>query len=108
MANLTDNLQPENKETMNNTLSPTVDAFAHLHVHTQYSLLDGAIRIDALLDRTLDFGMNAVAITDHGTMFGTLEFYEKRSKPVSSRLSDANATWRPDVLLTKSMKKTVS
>ena len=65
---------------MNNTLSPTATAFAHLHVHTQYSLLDGAIRIDALLDRTRDFGMNAVAITDHGTMFGVLEFYEKALK----------------------------
>ena len=93
---------------MNNTLSPATSAFAHIHVHTQYSLLYGAIRIDALLDRTLDFGMNAVAMTDHGTMFGTLEFYEKRSKPVSNRLSDANAIWRPGVLPTKSMKKTVS
>ena len=51
--------------------------FAHLHVHTQYSLLDGAIRIDALMKRCLDLGMDSVAITDHGTMFGTLEFYEK-------------------------------
>jgi len=51
--------------------------FVHLHVHTQYSLLDGAIRIDALLQRTIDFGMDAVAITDHGTMFGVMEFFEK-------------------------------
>ncbi|MEW5908824.1 MAG: DNA polymerase III subunit alpha [Thermodesulfobacteriota bacterium] len=51
--------------------------FVHLHVHTQYSLLDGAIRIDALIKRCLDFGMHSVAITDHGTMFGVLEFYEK-------------------------------
>ncbi|MFH2219413.1 MAG: DNA polymerase III subunit alpha [Pseudomonadota bacterium] len=54
--------------------------FVHLHVHTQYSLLDGAIRIGALLGRAADFGMNAVAITDHGTMFGAMEFYEKASK----------------------------
>lgn len=51
--------------------------FAHLHVHTQYSLLDGAIRIDALMKRCLGLGMDSVAITDHGTMFGILEFYEK-------------------------------
>lgn len=54
--------------------------FVHLHVHTQYSLLDGAIRIDALLNRAKDFDMDAVAITDHGTMFGVLEFYEKTAK----------------------------
>ncbi len=54
--------------------------FVHLHVHTQYSLLDGAIRIDALIDRIKELGMNAVAITDHGTMFGVIEFYEKALK----------------------------
>jgi DNA polymerase III subunit alpha len=51
--------------------------FVHLHVHTQYSLLDGAIRIDRLLKRVADFEMDAVAITDHGTMFGALTFYEQ-------------------------------
>jgi len=54
--------------------------FVHLHVHTQYSLLDGAIRIDALLDKCVALGMPAVAITDHGTMFGAVEFYEKALK----------------------------
>ncbi|NJL59700.1 MAG: DNA polymerase III subunit alpha, partial [Desulfobacteraceae bacterium] len=54
--------------------------FVHLHIHTQYSLLDGAIRIDPLLKRAKEFGMESVAITDHGTMFGTLEFYEKAVK----------------------------
>lgn len=51
--------------------------FTHLHVHTQYSLLDGAIRIDDLLDKCKEFEMDSVAITDHGTMFGALEFYKK-------------------------------
>jgi DNA polymerase-3 subunit alpha len=51
--------------------------FVHLHVHTQYSLLDGAIRIDNLLQRVSDFGMHSVATTDHGTMFGAVEFYDK-------------------------------
>ena len=54
--------------------------FVHLHVHTQYSLLDGAIRLDAILKRAAEFNMEAVAITDHGTMFGTVEFYEKAKK----------------------------
>ncbi|MBW2108275.1 MAG: PHP domain-containing protein, partial [Deltaproteobacteria bacterium] len=51
--------------------------FIHLHVHTQYSLLDGAIRIDPLLERAAVFQMNALAITDHGSMYGVIEFYEK-------------------------------
>jgi len=58
-------------------MTETTPHFVHLHVHTQYSLLDGAIRINALLKRVTDFGMDAVAITDHGTMFGAMEFYEK-------------------------------
>jgi DNA polymerase III subunit alpha len=58
----------------------TPSEFVHLHVHTQYSLLDGAIRIDPLLDRVAALGMASVAITDHGTMFGVVEFYEKAVK----------------------------
>jgi DNA polymerase-3 subunit alpha len=54
--------------------------FVHLHVHTQYSLLDGAIRIDDLVRRTAEYGMTAVANTDHGTLFGAVEFYEKATK----------------------------
>ncbi|MEW6672349.1 MAG: DNA polymerase III subunit alpha [Thermodesulfobacteriota bacterium] len=54
--------------------------FIHLHVHTQYSLLDGAIRIEPLLKQVKDFGMDSVAITDHGTMFGAVEFYEASQK----------------------------
>ena len=58
----------------------TVPDFVHLHVHTQYSLLDGAIRIDDLLKRSGEFGMHSVAVTDHGTMFGAVDFYEKAVK----------------------------
>ena len=54
--------------------------FVHLHVHTEYSLLDGAIRIDSLMQRAKEDGMTAVAITDHGTMFGVVDFYEKALK----------------------------
>lgn len=51
--------------------------FVHLHVHTEYSLLDGAARIDPLLDRIQSLGQKAVAITDHGVMYGAAEFYQK-------------------------------
>lgn len=62
-------------------MTPMSDSeFIHLHVHTQYSLLDGAIRIDPLLDRAKTFRMNALAMTDHGSMYGVLEFYEKAYK----------------------------
>ena len=59
-------------------MTETVPDFVHLHVHTQYSLLDGAIRIDDLLIRTMDFGMHSLAITDHGTMFGAVEYMAVR------------------------------
>ncbi len=54
--------------------------FVHLHVHTEYSLLDGAARIDKLLDRAADLGQKAIAITDHGVMYGVAEFYQKALK----------------------------
>ncbi len=54
-------------------------SFVHLHVHTQYSLLDGANKIDALVAKVKSQGMPAVAITDHGDMFGAIEFYRKAS-----------------------------
>ena len=49
--------------------------FVHLHVHTEYSLLDGANKCSALAAKTAEMGMNSVAITDHGVMFGCVEFY---------------------------------
>jgi len=54
--------------------------FIHLHVHTQYSLLDASIRIQDLLDKCKEYGMTSVAITDHGSMHGALEFYVKAKK----------------------------
>lgn len=57
-------------------MSDLASGFVHLHVHTQYSLLDGALRIESMLKRADEYGMKAVAITDHGTMFGVMEFYE--------------------------------
>ena len=54
--------------------------FVHLHCHTEYSLLDGAIRIDDLCAKAKDFGMPAVAITDHGNLYGALNFYTTAKK----------------------------
>ena len=52
-------------------------AFAHLHVHTEYSLLDGASRVKELIRRTKELGMDSVAITDHGVMYGVVRFYKE-------------------------------
>jgi DNA polymerase-3 subunit alpha len=56
------------------------DSFVHLHLHTEYSLLDGAIRIPELIRKAVEFGMPAVAITDHGNMYGAVEFYQAAQK----------------------------
>ena len=51
-------------------------SFVHLHVHTEYSLLDGACRIDGMMDRVKELGQSAIAITDHGVMYGCIDFYK--------------------------------
>ncbi len=60
--------------------------FVHLHFHTAYSLLDGLCQIEATMDRALELGMGAVAMTDHGVMYGAIEFYKtakaKGVKPI--------------------------
>src|SRR6187200_1229614 len=54
-----------------------VDGFVHLHVHTEYSMLDGATRVTDLMAETARMGMPAVAMTDHGQVFGAYDFYKK-------------------------------
>ena len=54
--------------------------FVHLHVHTEYSLLDGAAQIDALVKKAKELGMKALAITDHGNMYGVIPFYKACKK----------------------------
>ncbi len=54
--------------------------FVHLHVHTEYSLLDGACRIEPLISAAKDLGQKAIAITDHGVMFGAIAFYKEAKK----------------------------
>jgi DNA polymerase III subunit alpha len=93
-----------------------VSEFVHLHVHTEYSLLDGMIRIKDLVDRTEKFQMPAVAMTDHGNMFGAVQFYtEARKKGIKPIIGcevyvapngrkDRDAVGNHLVLLCKNMK----
>ena len=55
-------------------------SFVHLHLHTEYSLLDGAIRIDEVVKKAKEYNMPAIAITDHGNMFGAIEMYKECKK----------------------------
>ena len=57
-----------------------MENFAHLHVHTEYSLLDGACRIPALVARAKELGQQWLAITDHGVMYGVIDFYKECKK----------------------------
>ncbi len=52
-------------------------SFVHLHVHSEYSLLDGACRIGSMMDRVKELGQDAIALTDHGVMYGCIDFYKK-------------------------------
>lgn len=54
--------------------------FVHLHLHSMYSLLDGAIRVKQLVDKACEYGMSAVALTDHGNMFGAVDFFQEAEK----------------------------
>ncbi len=54
--------------------------FTHLHVHTEFSLLDGACRIEQLVLRAKELGMTSLAITDHGNMYGAVDFYKACKK----------------------------
>ena len=58
----------------------TTRDFVHLHLHSQYSLLDGAIKLDPLFARAKELGMPAVGLTDHGNLFGAVEFHEAAAK----------------------------
>jgi len=51
--------------------------FTHLHLHSEYSLLDGLPKIEAILDKAKELNQEAVALTDHGVLYGAVEFYKK-------------------------------
>jgi DNA polymerase-3 subunit alpha len=56
------------------------DSFVHLHLHTEYSLLDGALRMKELMSKAAEFNMPAIAITDHGNLYGAIEFYQEAKR----------------------------
>ena len=58
----------------------TKENFVHLHLHTEYSLLDGAARISKVVKRAKEFNMPAIAMTDHGNMFGAISFFDECEK----------------------------
>ena len=64
--------------------------FVHLHVHTEYSLLDGACRIDGIMERVKELGQTAVAITDHGVMYGAVAFFKEAEKQETLNAADRN------------------
>src|SRR3954462_2885187 len=84
--------------------------FVHLHLHTEYSLLDGACRLDRLMDRAHELKVSALSLTDHGVMYGAIDFYQagrtKVMKPIigcevyvapGSRLEKKSSTGGKDV-----------
>ncbi len=68
------------KKKENKSIKKDQSPFVHLHIHTEFSLLDGAIRINRMLKKAASLGMESVAITDHGNMFGAVEFYSQAIK----------------------------
>ena len=77
-------------------------AFTHLHVHTEYSLLDGSNKITEYVKRVKELGMNSAAITDHGVMYGVIDFYKEATAAGSIPSSAARSMWRPGPGLTGS------
>ena len=78
------------------------DSFVHLHLHTEYSLLDGAIRIPDLMKKVVDYGMPAVAMTDHGNMFGAIEFYQAAEKAGVKPIIGCEVYMAPGSMIDKS------
>ena len=78
-------------------MSASDQPFVHLHVHSQYSLLDGANRVDRLVARTKELGMDAIAVTDHGNLFGALDFYQKARAAEVKPILGIEAYVAPDV-----------
>ena len=75
--------------------------FTHLHVHTEYSLLDGSNKIKEYVARVKELGMDSAAITDHGVMYGCIDFYRAAKEAGINRSLDVRSTWRPVPVLIK-------
>ena len=78
------------------------DSFVHLHLHTEYSLLDGAIRIPDLMKKVTENGMPAVAMTDHGNMYGAIEFYQAAQKAGVKPIVGCEVYMAPGSMIDKS------
>ncbi|MHB8793604.1 MAG: DNA polymerase III subunit alpha [Thermoleophilia bacterium] len=83
--------------------SPPASGFVHLHVHSEYSVLDGAVRIVPLLERCQELGMTAVAITDHGVLSSAVEFYKEATKRGIKPIIGFEAYVAPDRFEKKTM-----
>lgn len=79
----------------------TSENFVHLHVHTEYSMLDGAARVPDLMAEVARQGMPAIAMTDHGNVFGAYEFYKQAKKLVLNRLLGLKPTLPLNLALIK-------
>ena len=77
------------------------DSFVHLHLHTEYSLLDGAVRIDALMKRVKELEMPAVAMTDHGNLYGAIDFYMAAKKAKVKSIIGCEAYLAPGSMMDK-------
>ncbi|WP_182527012.1 DNA polymerase III subunit alpha [Nocardioides dongkuii] len=73
------------------------DSFVHLHVHTEYSMLDGAARLGAMAERAAELGMPAIAMTDHGNVFGAYEFYKKSKAAGVKPIIGIEAYFAPNI-----------
>ncbi|WP_395738983.1 DNA polymerase III subunit alpha [Prosthecobacter sp.] len=77
------------------------DSFVHLHLHTEYSLLDGAVRIDELVKRVKELNMPAVAMTDHGNLYGAIDFYMAAKKAKVKSIIGCEAYLAPGSMMDK-------
>jgi DNA polymerase III subunit alpha len=84
------------------------DSFVHLHTHTEYSMLDGASRVDALMRRAAELGMPAMAITDHGNMFGAVDFYQAGLRHGVKPIIGTELYMAPDSRFTKRGRDTAA
>ena len=78
-------------------MSSSQDSFVHLHVHTEYSMLDGAARLTQLTERAAELGQPAVAMTDHGNVFGAYEFYTKAKAAGVKPIIGIEAYFAPNI-----------
>lgn len=82
----------------------TIPQFVHLHTHSHYSLLDGLAKIDQLVERAKELGMEALALTDHGVMYGAVEFYQTAKKAGIQPILGVEAYLAPRKLTDKQPK----